>query len=155
VAFQRDVGGIATFFEATAARIKLLFQGIAQLFSDGGFSGAVMAELGKAENAGVKQFAIRVYQIVYRLQRFFEGIAEGFGAAIEAARPTFEAFVGALRELGEAFGVLGTAGADALAGIGSDRYARAGATPRTTATARRCRTSRTPSTSCRSSPKRA
>jgi TP901 family phage tail tape measure protein len=128
VAFQRDVGGIATFFEGVAARIKLLFQGLAQLFSDGGFSGAVMAELDKTENAGVKQFAIRVYQIVFRLQRFFEGVAEGFGAAIEAARPTFEAFVGALRELGAAFGVVGTAGADALAGIGSDRYARAGAT---------------------------
>jgi TP901 family phage tail tape measure protein len=127
VAFRHDVGGIATFFENAAARMKLLFQGLAQLFSDGGFSGAVMAELGKAENAGVKQFAIRVYQIVYRVQRFFEGVAEGFGTAIQAARPVFEAFVAALRELGEAFGVIGTASADALASIGSDRYARAGA----------------------------
>ncbi|TMQ13298.1 MAG: phage tail tape measure protein [Deltaproteobacteria bacterium] len=127
VAFRHDVGGIATFVENVAARIKLLFQGLAQLFSDGGFSGAVMAELGKAENAGVKQFAIRVYQIVYRIQRFFEGVADGFGAAIQAARPVFEAFVAALRELGEAFGVIGTASTDALASIGSDRYARAGA----------------------------
>jgi TP901 family phage tail tape measure protein len=127
VAFRRDVGGIATFFEGIAARVKLLFQGLAQLFSDGGFSGAVMAELGKAENAGVKQFAIRVYQIVYRLQRFFEAIADGFGAGIEAARPVFDAFVAALRELGEAFGVIGATSADALATIGSDRYARAGA----------------------------
>lgn len=127
VAFQHDVGGIATFFENAAARIKLLVHGLAQLFSDGGFSGAVMAELARAENAGVKQFAIRVYQIVYRIQRFFEGVADGFRAGIEGARPVFEAFVGALRELGEAFGVVGTQSADALAGIGSDRYARAGA----------------------------
>lgn len=127
IAFQQDLGGIATFFEGLVARVKLLVQGLVQVFSDGGFSGAVMAELDKAENSGVKQFAIRVYQIVHRIQRFFAGIADGFGAAIEAARPTFESFVGALRELGEAFGVIGTAGADALAGIGSDRFASAGA----------------------------
>jgi TP901 family phage tail tape measure protein len=127
VAFRHDLGGIATFFESLWQRIKLLFQGLMQVFSDGGFSGAVMAELGRAENAGVKQFAIRVYQIVYRLQRFFEGVADGFGAGIQAARPVFEAFVAALRELGEAFGVIGTRSADALAAIGSDRYARAGA----------------------------
>ena len=127
IAFKHDVGGIATFFESVVARVKLLVQGIAQVFSDGGFSGAVMAELNRAENAGVKQFAIRVYQIVYRIQRFFSGIAQGFGAAIDAARPVFEAFVGALRELGEAFGVVGTTAADALAGVASDRYASAGA----------------------------
>jgi TP901 family phage tail tape measure protein len=127
VAFRHDVGGIATFFENAAARIKLLVHGLAQLFSDGGFSGAVMAELARAENAGVKQFAIRVYQIVYRIQRFFEGVADGFRDGILGAGPVFEAFVGALRELGDAFGVIGSASADALAGIGSDRYARAGA----------------------------
>ena len=128
IAFQRDIGGIRTFFEHTWERIKFLFQGLAQLFEEGGFSGAVMEELKKAENAGIKQFAIRVYQIVFRIKRFFEGLAEGFGAAIERARPVFEAFTGALRELGEAFGLVGTAGADAVAGIGSDKFAKTGAT---------------------------
>lgn len=128
IAFKRDIGGIRTFFENTWERIKLLFQGLAQLFQEGGFSGAVMDELNKAENAGIKQFAIRVFQIVFRIKRFFEGLAEGFGAAIERAKPVFEAFAGALRELGAAFGLVGNAGADALAGIGSDKYARAGAT---------------------------
>lgn len=127
IAVRHDVGGLGTFFANLWERMKLLVQGLAQLFREGGFSGAVMTELGKAENAGVKQFAIRVYQIVYRVRRFFEGIADGFSAGIQAARPVFEAFVGALRELGEAFGVIGTASADALASIGSDRYARAGA----------------------------
>ncbi len=93
VAFKRDVGGIRTFFENTWERIKLLFRGLAQLFQEGGFSGAVMEELNRAENAGVKKFAIRVFQIVFRIKRFFEGLAEGFGAAIERARPVFE-FVG-------------------------------------------------------------
>lgn len=127
IAARRDVGGLGTFFVNLWERIKLLFRGLAQLFQEGGFSGAVRDELNRAENAGVKQFAIRVYQIVYRIRRFFEGIADGFRAGIEGARPVFEAFVGALRELGDAFGVVGTQSADALAGIGSDRYARAGA----------------------------
>jgi len=127
VAFRRDVGGIATFFTGFVERVKLLVRGLAQVFRDGGFSGAVMDELGKAENAGVKQFAIRVYQIVFRLQRFFEGVADGFRVGIEAVQPVFTKFVSSLRELGEAFGIVGTESADALAALGSDRYARAGA----------------------------
>lgn len=127
IAFKRDLGGIRSFFENTWGRMKLLFQGLVQLFQDGGFSGAVMDELNRAENTGIKQFAIRVFQMVFRIQRFFEGLAAGFGAAIDAARPTFEAFVGALRELGEAFGLVGGAASGALAGIHSDKYAAAGA----------------------------
>lgn len=127
IAFKRDIGGIGTFFESTWGRVKLLFQGLAQLFQEGGFSGAVREELNRAENAGVKQFAVRVFQIAFRIQRFFEGLAAGFGAAIEAARPTFEAFVGALRELGQAFGLVGGAASGALAGVQSDKFAAAGA----------------------------
>jgi TP901 family phage tail tape measure protein len=127
IAFKRDIGGIRTFFENAWARVKLLFQGLVQLFQEGAFSGAVMEELNRAENAGIKQFAIRVFQIVFRIRRFFEGLAEGFGAAIEAARPTFEAFAGALRELGEAFGLVSTTAAGAVAGIPSDRFAAKGA----------------------------
>ncbi len=127
IAFKRDLGGIRTFFENAWNRIRLLFQGLAQLFKEGGFSGAVMKELNRAENAGLKQFAIRVYQIVYRIRRFFEGLAEGFGAAMEKARPVFEAFSGALRELGEALGLVSSKAADAAAGIPSDQFAAAGA----------------------------
>lgn len=127
VAFKRDIGGIRTFFENTWARVKLLFQGLMQLFQEGGFSGAVMEELNKAENAGIKKFAIRVFQILFRIQRFFAGLAEGFGAAIEAARPVFESFVGALRELGEAFGLVSRSAADAVAGVHSDKFVAAGA----------------------------
>ncbi|HET9621804.1 MAG TPA: phage tail tape measure protein [Kofleriaceae bacterium] len=127
VAFRHDVGGIATFLADLVARGKLLVQALAQLFADGGFSGAVIGELAKAENAGIKQFAIRVFQIVFRIQRFFEGIAEGFSAAIEAARPVFAGFLAVLAQLGDAFGGIATTSADALASLGSDRYAQAGA----------------------------
>jgi TP901 family phage tail tape measure protein len=127
IAFKRDIGGIGTFFENTWGRVKLLFQGLAQLFQEGGFSGAVRDELNRAENAGVKQFAVRVFQIAFRIQRFFEGLAAGFGAAIDAARPTFDAFVNALRELGQAFRLVGGAASGALAGVQSDKFAAAGA----------------------------
>ncbi len=122
IAWERNLGGIRDFVERVWSRVRLFFQAMSQLFSEGGFSGAVMEELNRAENAGVKQFAIRVFQIIYRIKRFFEGIAEGFGAAIEAARPVFEAFVGALRRLGEALGIVGMEGADAAAGIPSDEF---------------------------------
>src|SRR5262249_32803883 len=95
IAARRDVGGLGTFFVNLWEQIKLLFRGLAQLFQEGGFSGAVREELNRAENAGVRQFAIRVYQIIYRIQRIFEGIADGFRAGIEGARPVFEGFVGA------------------------------------------------------------
>lgn len=126
VAFKGDIGGIRTFFENAFGRIKLLFQGLVQLFQDGAFSGAVMEELNRAENAGIKQFAIRVYQIIYRIKRFFVGIGEGFSAAIEAARPVFEAFVDALSDLGEAFGLVSGKAVEAGASIPSERFAEAG-----------------------------
>jgi TP901 family phage tail tape measure protein len=126
LAWERNLGGIRDFAERVGSRIRLLFQALTQLFSDGGFSGAVMEELNKAENAGIKQFAIRVFQVIFRIKRFFEGIAEGFSAAIEAARPVFDAFVNALRKLGEALGLVSTEAAGAAAGIPSDEFAAFG-----------------------------
>jgi phage-related protein len=126
IAWEKNLGGIRDFVERVWGRVRLFFQAMSQLFSDGGFSGAVMEELNRAENAGIKQFAIRVFQIVHRIKRFFEGIAEGFGAAIEAAQPVFDAFVGALRRLGEALGIVGSEGANAVAGIPSDEFAAFG-----------------------------
>jgi len=126
IAIRRDIGGIGTFFRRVFDRIKLFVQAMGQLFEEGGFSGAVREELNRAENQGVKQFAIRVFQIIFRIRRFFEGIAEGFGAAIEQARPAFEAFAEALGRLGRAFGFVGSA-ADSVAGLQSDRFAASGA----------------------------
>jgi phage-related protein len=126
IAWERNLGGIRDLVERVWGRFRLLFQGLVQLFSEGGFSGAVMEELDRAENAGLKQFAIRVFQIVFRLQRLFEGIAEGFGSAIEAARPLFDALVGALVRLGEALGLVSSGAADAAAVVPSADFAAFG-----------------------------
>ncbi len=106
VAFRNNVGGIADFFQGVGARISLAFRGLVQLFDQGGFSGAVREELNRAENRGLKDFLINVFLWVNRIRNFFAGIATGFSAGIEAARPTIEAFLNALRRLGTTLGFL-------------------------------------------------
>ncbi|HBQ10294.1 MAG TPA: phage tail tape measure protein, partial [Myxococcales bacterium] len=55
IAFQRNLGGIGDFMRRTWARVRLFFQGLTQLFEQGGFSGAVREELDRAENQGLKR----------------------------------------------------------------------------------------------------
>jgi len=69
--------------------IKLVFEGLVQVFSQGGFSGAVRKELDSAENSGIKKFVIRVYMLFGRLRVFFEGIASGFMKAWDVVGPKF------------------------------------------------------------------
>jgi TP901 family phage tail tape measure protein len=107
VAFKNNFGGIGDFFGGTWEKVKLFFKGMLQLFQEGGFSGEVMAELGKAENQGVKNFAIKVFMWIERIKNFFSGLIDGFKAGIERLQPVFDAFGAALRDLGEAFGFLG------------------------------------------------
>ncbi|GAB4212474.1 MAG: hypothetical protein OHK0013_35260 [Sandaracinaceae bacterium] len=106
VAFRNNVGGIADFFRRVGERISLAFRGIVQLFEQGGFSGAIREELNRAENRGLKDFLINVYLWVNRIRNFFAGLATGFSAGIEAARPTITAFLSALTRLGAALGFL-------------------------------------------------
>ena len=106
VAFRNNVGGIADFFQRVGERISLAFRGLTQLFDQGGFSGALREELNRAENQGLKDFLINVFLWVNRIRNFFAGIATGFSAGIEAARPTIDAFLNALRRLGVALGFL-------------------------------------------------
>lgn len=126
IAVRRDIGGLGTFFQRSFERVRLFVRAMSQLFEQGGFSGAVRAELGRADSQGVKTFAIRIFQVVFRLQRFFAGIGAGFRTAIEGAQVVFFRLAEALRHLAEAFGAAGTS-IDAVAGLGSDRFADAGA----------------------------
>jgi len=101
VAFRRNVGGIADFARRVWERVTLFFNGLKQLFEQGGFSGAVREELNRAENQGLKRFLISIYQIVHRIQQIWEGFKDGFTSTIDAARPVFEDLVDAFSELGE------------------------------------------------------
>lgn len=106
VAFRSNVGGIADFFMKVGERISLGFRGLVQLFSQGGFSGAVRDELGRAENGGLKDFLVNVFLWVNRIRSFFSGIAAGFSVGIDAARPTIEAFLATIRRFGATLGFL-------------------------------------------------
>jgi hypothetical protein len=86
----------------------------------------VREELNRAENQGLKTFAIRVFQVVFRIKRFFGGLVDGFRDTIDRSQLIFFRFTEALRELGEALGLMG-AGLDAVAGLHSDEFASSGA----------------------------
>lgn len=113
VAWDENFGGIQEAVFRAWDVIKLFAEGLFQLFSQGGFSGEVQKALGAPENAGLKEFLIDIYQVAYRVYRFFLGFWEGFKTAITTAKPTFLAFGVALskvwaivQKLGEAlFGV--------------------------------------------------
>lgn len=125
VAFRNNFGGIADFARGVWEKVSLAFQGLMQLFEEGGFSGAVREELNRAENRGLKDFLINVYLWVNRIQNFFAGLATGFSAGIEAARPTIDAFMNALRRLGTALGFLSDRDD---AGTASSKFREFGAT---------------------------
>jgi TP901 family phage tail tape measure protein len=126
VAVRRDIGGLGTFLQRTYERIKLFADAMGQLFEQGGFSGAVREELNRVENQGLKTFAIRVFQVVFRIKRFFGGLVDGFRDAIDRSQLIFFRFTEALRGLGEALGLMGD-GLDSVAGLHSDEFASSGA----------------------------
>ncbi len=93
---RSNLGGVADAFKRVGEVITLAWSGITQLIRDGAFSGAVLAELNKVENSGIKEFAKSVFGIFHRVRRFFQGIAETFSSV---AAP-------AVAQLGQAFGFL-------------------------------------------------
>lgn len=110
IAVEKDVGGIGKFIDKTFGSIKLAFRGLGQLFSQGGFSGDVQKEMKKAENQGIKGFAINVFLWFNRIKNFFQGLKQGFTEAINAMGPSFEAFIRSVTRLASAFGILGDKG---------------------------------------------
>jgi len=106
-AIDNNIGGMGDKFHRAFDAIKLVVSGLKQLFSDGGFSGAVADELGKAENAGLLKFIFGVENMVIAVRGFLSGIAEGFEAAMQQAAPVFDALGSALDELGKAFDAIG------------------------------------------------
>lgn len=103
VAYEKNLGGLRDFVVRAGQVISMTLRGLGQLFSDGGFSGPLREELRKAENLGIRRFLVAVYVFAHRVKSLVGGIAEGFRAGLEAARPVFDDFAGAVRELAGAF----------------------------------------------------
>jgi TP901 family phage tail tape measure protein len=121
-----NVGGVKDFLVNTFGRIKLAFDAIVQLFSQGGFSGAIREEMGKAENRGIRRFAISLFAIGSRIIQFFKSIKVGFSRVAEAMGPRFEGMIQAFKDLFEALGFV-QGGADILVETRMDTWAEAGA----------------------------
>jgi len=86
-AYMENLGGFADWVDGWVDRIRLAWNGLTQIFTQGGFSGAVREEFGKAENQGIKQFVIGVGMLLHRFKALWAGVMEGFAQAWESAQP--------------------------------------------------------------------
>lgn len=111
-AWEKDLGGIATFVKETFAKVKLAFQAVSQFFQDGKLSGDVAKEFLKADK-GTQNFILSLIQTGTKIKSFLDGVSEGFSAAVDTAGPALEAFVSALKELGVALGLVSPPSANA------------------------------------------
>ena len=125
--YRRNLGGLADFIDGLVGRVRLFFRALSQLFSDGGFSGSVMEELGRAENQGVRSFVIRTWQLLHRLRRAWEGFTDGVRGGLQALAPVFVRLREALgRVVSEVSGLVGGLGRGASM-LPSNRFAHFGA----------------------------
>lgn len=97
--WTNNIGGVATSVKAWLGTIVLAFKAVGQAISEGGFSGAVLEELNKAENSGVKQFAINVFMWFARIKNFALGVWEGFQSGLGRVSPIIEKIVNAFHRL--------------------------------------------------------
>lgn len=104
-AYENNVGGIADSIRSAFAKIKLGVGALVQLFTQGGFSGAVRDDLNKAENGGLKKFVKTVFLFANRIHNFFVGLERGIASTITKAMPAFDNFRRALGQLAKIFGL--------------------------------------------------
>lgn len=102
---EQTGGGVIGFFTDMARKVSLAFRGLMQIFQEGGFSGDIMLELNKAENSGVKAFAIKIFLWVERIKNFLRGMWSGFQEGVRQLRPTFDRLVEVLSFVASAFGL--------------------------------------------------
>jgi TP901 family phage tail tape measure protein len=131
-AVNRNLGGLGDLFGEFAEKTQLAWRALTQLFEQGGFSGAVLEEMQKAENSGVRSFVLAIFGLGFRLRQFWEGFSTAFEAAFIELGPAFMGLREAFVDLGEALGFVGFQGDKAVAGIPSSRFAEAGAEIATT-----------------------
>jgi TP901 family phage tail tape measure protein len=126
-AYENNIGGMGDYFRNLFSKIKLAFQGVIQLFTQGGFTGAVRSEMMKAENSGILHFVTRIWHIGTRIIRFFRGVGEGISAGLEAASPVFKSLWDAISDLGRVLGVVGEEASGAFTQLSGGVYAEKGA----------------------------
>jgi TP901 family phage tail tape measure protein len=126
LAFRRNLGGLGDVAQSLGQKLQLAFRSVAQLFEQGGFSGAVREELARAENQGLRGFVVRVWQLVHRLRQVWTGFTSGLATAIEQAQPIFQDFAQSLRDWGGEIGRVVTAVTGSATALPSSRFAAFG-----------------------------
>jgi hypothetical protein len=137
IGIRTNFAGLGDLWDDTFGRVILLTKALIQLFSSGELSGAVLEELNQVENSGVKQFAITLFAIGFRIKRFFEGLVIGItetlggplermGSALEGlARVVIRVWSLGLRvfmRIGRAFGLISKKGAEVTAKTPSSAF---------------------------------
>ena len=82
-AINNNIGGMGVF-KGTLDKVRLAFEAVMQLFTQGGFSGKVLEEL-EAGNSGVETFAVTLFVWWNRVKAFFGGISDAFTAFADNA----------------------------------------------------------------------
>jgi TP901 family phage tail tape measure protein len=110
VAWDENTGGFRDAVEGAFAGVRLAFQALVQLFTQGGFSGAVREAFQAGDNQGIFGFAIRVYLAVERIRAFLNSMLDSFYEVVDQSESTFsgltDAFAGVGRVVAEVWGTL-------------------------------------------------
>lgn len=104
-AYDENIAGFGDWFDRIYGQAKLGIDAITQLFTQGGFSGAVREEFLKGSNP-VINFAIQVYLAFNRIENFIENLIDGFMSFANEMGPTFDGLRAAVDKLLDSFGVL-------------------------------------------------
>lgn len=126
-AVEQNLGGLGYVWREFSTGVRAAVQGLIQLFTQGGFSGAVREYFANAEHSGLKRFVIALYQVGFRVAQFFRGMKIGITTGLDEAAPAFNALHMALVGLGRALGFVAAAGPKAIAGIPSEVIGQRGA----------------------------
>lgn len=105
-AWDADLGGIKTTVTELWTKLKLVWDAVTQLFTQGGFSGAVREELDKAGNGGIRGFAITVFLWFNRIKAAWSGFSDAIGEAFESVAPVFHELGAIFTDLGQVFSQL-------------------------------------------------
>ncbi len=116
---KKNFGGLGDFFGKIFQKVSLVFKTLAQVFTKGEISGAVLDELLLIENKGIVKFVGLVVSTVARVQAFFKGMISGIKSAFSGFVPIFKAIgsvVGSLIKIGTT--LLGVFGVDIPTSVG-------------------------------------
>lgn len=124
-AIDSNLGGIGDRFNGFVESVSLAWEALKQLFTQGGFSGAVREEFMKGASAPIN-FAIRIWLAFNRVKEFLSQVATGFMSVIDAAGPSFAALGAAASRIGDVFSKLWETVDPAEAGSAFDSLSASG-----------------------------